>query len=483
MKKNYLFGMALMASLAFFSCTNEVIYVHDGESSEQVSDDQIITLQVSNGGDGLTTRAGRPLYSSEAKQTIENVKVIICDNSVSSGNNNVVYVKDFTNWSAAESPSGTIYSDEEGSHGREAKITLSGADKLEKGKSYTVYAIGYHAESKYKVDQTELGSYLSRISGKDGDEYKSKFTKDLQLTYTETDPVTNAEEIFAGSLEINLTSVTSTRFKETIVLNRQVAGAFVYVDEIPFITENHKYLKLIASAKNSKIVLGNFANKEYTSNGANTSTNVVNGTETTVGDVVISCIDLTQWFTSIKDENTDGLIDATNWTNAIDKTGTGNKETTFQKGSVFGGTFLIPFAKQSTQTLKLVLSTDQDSEANDNDVKWNINLPSTDNQLSSFALITPTVTEGGTVTWNNTDGSTQSAETANTYSILRNHLYGVGKRTLDNPGNGTDPEPDPDPTPEPDPTPGDDPESLNNKQELTLRVNDNWEVIHDMVID
>ena len=75
MKKNYLFGMALMASMAFFSCTNEVIYVHDGESSEQVSDEQIITLQVSNGGDGLTTRAGRPLYSSEAKQTIENALI------------------------------------------------------------------------------------------------------------------------------------------------------------------------------------------------------------------------------------------------------------------------------------------------------------------------------------------------------------------------------------------------------------------------
>lgn len=485
MKKNYLFGMALMASLAFFSCTNEVIYVHDGESSEQVSDDQIITLQVSNGGDGLTTRAGRPLYSSEAKQTIENVKVIICDNSVSSGNNNVVYVKDFTNWSAAESPSGTIYSDEEGSHGREAKITLSGADKLEKGKSYTVYAIGYHAESKYKVDQTELGSYLSRISGKDGDEYKSKFTKDLQLTYTETDPVTNAEEIFAGSLEINLTSVTSTRFKETIVLNRQVAGAFVYVDEIPFITENHKYLKLIASAKNDGLVLGNFANIDYANNGSNTSTNVVNGyntnSEYTASDVVISCIDLNQWFTNIDDDDNDGLIDTgdsyDNWTNPLRQAGTTTP--TFKKGSVFGGTFLIPFAKQSTQTLKLVLSTSIAATSADGDQVWNINLPTGDNQLqSSFALTTPSVADGS-VTW---QPATAAPETASTYSILRNHLYGVGKRTIDNPGeSGGDPDPDPDPE---NPNPGiDDPESLNNKQELTLRVNDNWEIIHGMELE
>lgn len=477
MKKNYLFGMALMASLAFFSCTNEVVYVHDGESSEQVSDEQIITLQVSNGGDGLTTRAGRPLYSSEAKQTIENVKVIICDNSVSSGNN-VVYVKDFTNWSAADSPSGTIYS-EEGVHGREAKITLSGADKLEKGKSYTVYAIGYHDGSKYKVDQTELGSYFSGISGKDGSGYKSKFTKDLQLTYEETTPVTNAEEIFAGSLTIDLGSATSTAFKQTIVLNRQVAGAFVYVDEIPFVSANHKYLKLIASAQNNGLVLGNFANIDYANNGSNNaSTNVVNGynttTPSTASDVVISCIDLKTWFGETL-SNKDGLINATSWKNPLRQAGT---TPTFKKGSVFGGTFLIPFAKQSTQTLKLVLSTTDEATSVESDVVWNINLPTGDNQLqSTFALTTPSVSNGS-VTWLKADAA---SELANVYSILRNHLYGVGKRTIDNPGEsgggGTDPDPE-------NPNPNiDDPESLNNKQELTLRVNDNWEVIHDMVLD
>lgn len=480
MKKNYLFGMALMASLAFFSCTNEVVYVHDGESSEQVSDEQIITLQVSNGGDGLTTRAGRPLYSSEAKQTIENVKVIICDNSVSSGNN-VVYVKDFTNWSAADSPSGTIYS-EEGAHGRQAKITLSGADKLETGKSYTVYAIGYHDGSSYKVDQTALAAYLNKISGKDESGNQSEFRENLQLSYTETTPVTNAEEIFAGSLEINLTNATSTGFNKTIVLNRQVAGAFVYVEEIPFVSENHKYLKLIASAQNNGLVLGKFANQDYATNGSNESTNVVNGyntsSEYTASDVVISCIDLKKWFgETLSDKN--GLIDAAYWTNAIDNAEASNKGTTFQKGSVFGGTFLIPFAKQgSKQTLKLVLSTSNAATSAEGDVVWNINLPSSDNQLTeSFALITPTVSNG-TVTWNNTDGSTKLTESANTYSILRNHLYGVGKRTLDNPGNGTDPDPNPDPSTDPDV-----PESLNNKQELTLRVNDNWEVIHGMELE
>ena len=454
MKKNYLFGMALMASLAFFSCTNEVIYVHDGESSEQVSDEQIITLQVSNGGDGLTTRAGRPLYSSEAKQTIENVRLWIFDNA-----GTLKYSTTLGSWNSTGS---TEYG-ESNEHGREAKITLPGDNKLATGAQYTVYAIGYHSDSEY----TDLATTLSSVDSENA-------IKDLVLTYSGDD---NAEEIFAGSLMIDLSSTTSTTFKKTIVLNRQVAGAFVYVEEIPFVSEDHKYLKLIASAKSPKIVLGNFANKEYTSNGANTSTNVVNGTETTAADVVISCIDLTQWFGGTLSDK-DGLIDATNWKNPLRQAAT---TPTFKKGSVFGGTFLIPFAKQdSKKTLKLVLSTSEAATSVADDRVWNINLPTGDNQTTSFVLTTPSVADGS-VTW---QPATAAPETASTYSILRNHLYGVGKRTIDNPGESSgDPDPDPDPDPE-NPDPGiDDPESLNNKQELTLRVNDNWEVIHGMELE
>ena len=56
-------------------------------------------------------------------------------------------------------------------------------------------------------------------------------------------------------------------------------------------------------------------------------------------------------------------------------------------------------------------------------------------------------------------------EDKNSYNIVRNHLYGLGSRTSDDLGHGTDPEP----------TPGedDDPISLNNKHEIDLVVNDN----------
>ena len=448
MKKNYLFGMALMASLAFFSCTNEVIYVHDGESSEQVSDEQIITLQVSNGGDGLTTRAGRPLYSSEAKQTIENVKLWICDNT-----GKVVYVKEISDWNTAGS---TVYTT--GGHGRQTTIVLGGEDKLNAG-TYKIYAVGYSNSSAYTL--TDVTNVTK----------ESTFSENMVL------PLSNVvgEEIFAG--QKSSLSVTSGKgFRESIVLNRQVAGAFAYVKDIPYFA-NAKYLKLVSSAQNQSLVLGNFNSVDLANNGSNTGTNVkyvVNGTSGKSGSETyeICTIDLTKWFKEIKDSDGDGLIDVTNWTNPLRPEGSPTAGTypTFQKGSAFGGEFVIPFAHVTTkQTLTLQLV------ANDNSTvlrSWNINLVATDGQV----VASNSVTYWTGSAW----GTYATAESVNSYSLVRNHLYGIGTRMNDqaDPENpGTDP--DPDPTPDPD----DEPEPLNNRQELTLRVNDNWEVIHGMELE
>ena len=289
-------------------------------------------------------------------------------------------------------------------------------------------------------------------------------------------PLSNVvgEEIFAG--QKSSLSVTSGKgFRESIVLNRQVAGAFAYVKDIPYFA-NAKYLKLVSSAQNQSLVLGNFNSVDLANNGSNTGTNVkyvVNGTSGKSGSETyeICTIDLTKWFKEIKDSDGDGLIDVTNWTNPLRPEGSPTAGTypTFQKGSAFGGEFVIPFAHvDSKQTLTLQLTNEEGTVLG----SWNINLAATDTQLSN------------TITcWNseNTDWSTSLAsETQKVYSLVRNHLYGIGTRMndqADSENPGTDP--DPDPTPDPD----DDPESLNNKQELTLRVNDNWEVIHGMELE
>lgn len=456
MKKNYLLGMALIASLSFNSCTKEIVYVQDGTGVESVADGaQIITLQVENGGDGLATRAGRPLYSAEAKQTIENVKLWICD-----GAGNVKYVTTISNW---DKDGSTPYTT--GGHGRQATIELKNADKLAAG-TYKIYAVGYSATSDY--DLTKVTEVKKTEEGEG--EGKYTFNENMVLPIKVDDTNKIGEEIFAGQMELEVE--TGKGFKKPIVLNRQVAGAFAYVKDIPYIADA-RYLKLVASAQNQSLVLGNFNSFDLTGNGSGNGENVkyvVNGTNGKASGnyaYVISTIDLNKWFTAIKDDNEDNLIDAgENWKNPYSSNGEGHP--TFQKGSAFGGEFVIPFAHvDEKQTLTLQLT----NEDGDPLRSWKVNLGSGDGQLKQ------------TITcWNSesTDWSTSlSGESSNTYSLVRNHLYGIGTRMNDDPGEGTDPDPDPNPDPE-DP---DKPESLNNKQELVLKVNDNWEVIHGMELD
>lgn len=461
MKKNYLLGMALIASLSFNSCTKEIVYVQDGTGVESVADGaQIITLQVENGGDGLATRAGRPLYSAEAKQTIQNVKVIVCNGS------SVVYTKDFTKWNDSESPDSQEYT-ESGAHGRKTTIKLEGDDRLGKDQQYTVYAIGYHNNSDYKDKEgsNNLNALLSGIGVGD------TFNENLTLKFTGSN---NAEEIFAGSAELSISEKGAG--SANVVLNRQVAGAFAYVKDIPFMA-GAKYLKLVASAQNQSLVLGKFNSVDLTGNGSGNGTNVkyvVNGTEGKSGSDTyeICSIDLNQWFgETLADTNNDNLVDATNWKNPYKPEGEPEAGTypTFQKGSAFGGEFVIPFAHVGEkQTLTLQLTKEDRTTVLRS---WKVNLGSGDEQLKQ----TITCWNSGSTNWS----TSLSGESSNTYSLVRNHLYGIGTRMNDDPGEGTDPDPDPNPDPE-DP---DKPESLNNKQELVLKVNDNWEVIHGMELD
>lgn len=454
MKKNYLLGMALIASLSFNSCTKEIVYVQDGTGVESVADGaQIITLQVENGGDGLATRAGRPLFSAEAKQSIDNVKLWICKG------NEVVYVTTIEDWNNDEVSS--IYNS--GAHGRQKTIELKDADKLAAG-TYKIYAVGYSNNSDYTLDA------VTSVA-KEG-----TFNENMVLPIKVDATNKIGEEIFAGQMELEVE--TGKGFKKPIVLNRQVAGAFAYVKDIPYIADA-RYLKLVASAQNQSLVLGNFNSVDLANNGSNTGESVkyvVNGTSgKSDGNYayVISTIDLDEWFTTIKDDDGDNLIDTdNNWAKPEKYKG----HALFEKGSVFGGEFVIPFAHVGgKQTLTLQLRKDNEEVLR----SWKVNLGSTDEQVKSNG------NSNNVTYWTGSAWDTyETAESVNSYSLVRNHLYGIGTRMYDNPSNpGVDPNPtDPDPDPNPE-NPNDKPESLNNKQELTLKVNDNWEVIHGMELD
>lgn len=433
-KKNYLLGALAAGMLLFTACSNEDD-ITTGNGNEDAA--QTFVLQVASSGDGMT-RAGRPMLGSEAKQDIRNVKLIICDES-----NQVKFVKTITDWNT-ESNS-TAYAT--GGHGRQAIVEIPTANKLEGG-TYTVYAFGYSDNSDY-----DLEAITSITDGATS----GAFNENVVLSFKESAKNTVGEEIFAGSLSLKVE--TGKGFKQPIVLNRQVAGTYGYVNDIPYI-EGATKLQLVASDRNQQLVLGNFANFDLTSNGTGNDANVkyvVNGTKTN-SDKVIYTINLADWFGELKEKS--GLLDNTHWT--VPATAP-YADKYFKTGSVFAGEFLIPFAKTGVeQTFTLNLTNDEGISLR----SWNVNLPSGDGQLSKYSL----------VKWDADAFATTAdmQDTKNAYNVVRNHLYGIGTRTLDNPTEGGKPDPNPD---------VDEPESLNNKQELVLRVNDNWEVIHGMELE
>lgn len=427
MRKRNLF-YALAAGMVLFSaCSNDDDVINGGNNglNEEV---QQLVLQVASSGDGLQTRAGRPLLSSEAKQSIENVKVIIC----SKENGSVKYVTSFTDWQNESTPYST------NGHGHEKTIEIPQSKKLEAGQ-YTIYAFGYSTGSDY-----DLTTITNATEG-------STFKANTTLSFKKDNPTNEiGEEIFAGDLELDVKK--GEGFKTPVVLNRQVAGTFAYLKDIPYIADASK-LQLVASNRNSQLVLGKFGNFGLEGNGINNDGHinyVVNGTEA-AQDKVIYTIELSDWFTQVKDGNSDGLIDGDdNWISAEHKD--------YASGSVFGGSFLIPFKKGDTETFKLRLAKSDGTSLRE----WSVKLPAGDKQLTQHTLFS----------WS--DGSfgdgTDNTDNATNYNVVRNHLYGIGTRMKDEPGTNPDPSID-------------EPESLNTKQELTLRVNDNWEVIHNMEIE
>ena len=429
MKKSLLFSFMVAGLVMMSSCTKEKVIVIGGDDSNAA---QQIVLQVANTGDGLQTRAGRPLYSSEAKQTIENVKVIICKDNV------VKYVTTVENWNTKSTEYTT------GGHGRMTTIEIPKDERLNEDGVYTVYAFGYHTGTAYENLNTAIAEIATG----------STFDANTVLKIAAG---VRGEEIFAGSITFELKKEIG--FKRPVVLNRQVAGTFGYFEAVPYF-EGATKLQLVAPQRNTNLVLGEFANFDLLSNGKNDGhiNYVVNGTGK-ASDNVIYEIELSKWFKELKDDNKDGLIDydAANWKNPY----TGNAN--FKTGSVFGGTFLIPFAKvgeEKTFVLKLTDNTDHKYAT------WTVKLPTTDKQTAEYTL----------KSWEtNSFVSASCTDKVATYNVVRNHLYGIGERALDNPEN-----PD---KPTPDPSNPDKPEPLNKKQELTLRVNDNWEVIHKMEIE
>ncbi|WP_418326518.1 hypothetical protein [Segatella sp.] len=436
------------SSLLFSACSSDDAVVSTVGQNEAV---QQIVLQVASSGDGLTTRAGRPLYSSEALQTIQNVRVVIYNADTKE------IVKDATqDWTKS-----TTYNNH--GHGRQFTLTFKGNDRLEKG-NYKVMAVGYSNESDY--------------------DYSLGATSAVGLTYSDITATLKAgkkeaEEVFAGDADLKIgddkkiTNLTSGEENGVAVtLHRQVAGSFGYFQNIPASVNGKAAatLRLVVRDKNDVLTFNKF-NSSFTANGATGSTikYYVNGSRSTGealattdkfsnGDngYVLYSIDLKTWFPQL-DENGDGVLNAqdASWKRPD------NVKTQVVKGSVFGSNFVIPFKYtegKSTMELQLL-------DADGNIIKhWTVSIPESD--LNKVAA----------------NGVTDAD--ASIFNVVRNHMYNLGVKTSTGTTTTPDPSnptPDPKPDPKPTPDPGkDEPEDLTKSLNLILKVNDNWEVIHKM---
>ena len=472
---------------------------------------QVITLAVANTGDNfLATRAGRQLYSSEAKQDINKVKVVICrlgdlpssvttnegltaqvlsSNSLSLyGEKTIVAQKVFSPW--MNNGVSSTYSNATNGSGRLASWTLAAADQITTEGVYMAYAVGYN--------DSEYAAYTSF----DGATKSSNFTFPLSIaqnTATTGDVAPKVYEVFAGSAPFVVTKKTVTegtsssdayQFNVSLTLHRQVAGTIGYFTNIPVkgnadnADKTGTKLRLVASNRSDNAVFAAF-NSAYTG-GAGTPTTttsdvkyVVNGYDntsktqtanakfygsTTNDAYTVYEVALSSWFTGNDttngmDTNGDGLLNSSDtWTNAINSE---NTTPNVKKGTVLAGSFLFPFAMDGSKPTFQLQMLDSD----DNIIRyWNIRLQSaTSSSDSQIGKKASKVSSDGT----STDNSTE--ESAVNYSVLRNHLYSIGARNKGD-GGGTEE--------------GDDDKAQDlNNETLILRVNDNWEMIHQMDID
>ena len=563
MNKRVLLGMTLMASLAFYSCTKEIVIVQEGGEggieSPTAQDGQVLTLQVANSGDGLTTRAGRPLLSSQAKQDIDHIVLyVVCTDATQSEKNGKVVLKKTISpneWANALDYSNTS------AHGKQLQITFRKSDKQDlagdaDGITYDIYAVGYKKGNNYSFVHTD-GSVIDANLGISGT-LPTNTETGVPVSFTETNFATTlssnnnpADEIFAGKVAVKVVKKADgtsyilagnaanvdNKVVPALVLNRQVAGVTGYFTNIPAKVDKQipTKIRLVASNKSNKVHFTSMVSVETDGTTTAAATNVVNGSASSLtadnlpywnsskkGYRVYE-IELSEFFPQMKssdgpktfdqlDLDGDGFVgykdaqyyvygkvpsSTSDWDTAYKgnvesdnvessynegKTKplsefwkNANKNQTLVAGSVFAGEFIIPFLQVSgTNTFELQLL-----DKNNNILKtWNVQVPT--KVTGGSEKNKNNIAAGITATW--------ADDTDLIYNIYRNHLYSLGLKTKDIEGGGDpDPEnPDPDPKPNPDPDggdPEDQPEDLSKGQDLLINVNDNWEIIHNMVID
>ena len=431
--------LAGLMSLA--ACSNDEGVVADNNGAEQQ-----FTITLASSGDRATRAAAdRALESEAAGQSIEKVTLVVRSQDEGTDKNKVVYIKTLENWN------GTATDYDTNGHGKKLTFTIPKADKLGAG-DYVVTAVGYN-DGNYDLSLPNKGDVVAK-----------------NITAT-TSAGAEAKEVFAGEQKFTVTAPKpddSNQIQNVdVTLHRQVAGAYGYFTSIPAkIGETEvASIRMVSRSKNTVLTFGSFnssftttdANVMYMVNGSVPATKTakfLNGDEANV----LFSAKITDWFPN-GDENNDGVYDKndSNWEKPNGYTGS------YLKGSVFASNFIVPFsATQGKSTLELQLL-----DATGNVLyAWPVKLDASNDQVGKKGETASADLFGA--------GTAMSfAETADVFSLFRNHIYSIGIHK-----QGTDPTKPDKPVPD-----IDKPTNLSKIQNVVIRVNDNWEALHHMSID
>lgn len=439
MKKYFISGAMLAGLMSLAACSNDEGVVADNNGAEQQ-----FTITLASSGDRATRAAAdRALESEAAGQSIEKVTLVVRSQDEGTDKNKVVYIKTLENWN------GTATDYDTNGHGKKLTFTIPKADKLGAG-DYVVTAVGYN-DGNYDLSLPNKGDVVAK-----------------NITAT-TSAGAEAKEVFAGEQKFTVTAPKpddSNQIQNVdVTLHRQVAGAYGYFTSIPAkIGETEvASIRMVSRSKNTVLTFGSFnssftttdANVMYMVNGsvpAGKTAKFLNGDEANV----LFSAQITDWFPG-GDKNNDGVYDKkdTNWTK--------HYSGSYLKGSVFASNFIVPFsATQDKSTLELQLL-----DATGNVLyAWPVKLDASNAQVGK---------KGETASADLFGAGTAMgfAETADVFSLFRNHIYSIGIHK-----QGTDPTNPDKPVPD-----IDKPTNLSKIQNVVIRVNDNWEALHHMSID
>lgn len=304
--------MAILACglLTFSACSNDDAFNED-ETNVTAGETRNVELTFNfSVNSGEQTRGGRPLYSSEALQQVNAMKVYVFKASGESGDD-------------------YVYSEEiNGNNFGFNNITAQGTeshsytltDKLTDGK-YKFLAVGY--EEGY-------GTTFKALTMKPN-------TTKLSELLLELNNGQNADEVFSGVSDAVTVSATSTSFNVGVKLNRVVAGILGYFKNVPFEIENEGKMVQV------KHVLVNVIKKGTSAKLEDRSAKGVYESKYTIID-----IDMSTYSNSKDGDN--------NWYAVPAKSG----DVATVENSVLQGAYSLPIAAVTgSNTLEVVLTGDQ----------------------------------------------------------------------------------------------------------------------------